>query len=174
MNARAFRSVTSHTVGRPLSIAQQATVRWYVTTPGLNNKLRMGRSTITRDERLAVQHLDAAMRPLGRATTVFRAVPRELFAYLTVRDAFVDRGFVSTSQTPEALVDILGWAHLWGVWDVTTLMIHVPAGTRGLDVNVAVSEPPLPWQQEFILARGLSYVVLERTRTTIRLWVDHG
>lgn len=140
----------------------------------LNSSLREGVALMP-DLQTAALALDStiASSPEITRATLYRGIPRQYVTQFVEKSEYVDLGFVSTTKSSVYARQIV--EDSYGDAESILLKIHVPKGTRGLDVNQLMGppDPSLDDQQEVILARGSRFVVEkvdQATRTiTLRL-----
>lgn len=142
---------------------------------GVNQKLRQGKvdydnvfvtDTTEYDDTIAA--LDSAMKKsvAERDLTVYRHVNEgdwpEVFGHLEVGSTFHDNGFMSTTNSKEALSDFAGDGS-GDISNISHLEIKVPKGTKALDFNNSGADIEYESEQEILLDRGLRMTVLEKS-----------
>jgi len=100
-----------------------------------------------------VELLDEAIgENVVREAHLYRALPGSLVKDLSVGDTLSDPAFLSTSSSP-----VRRWDHM-EERDVLSLIIRVPEGTRGLDMNKVMAgagvDNPFDYQNEVLLGRN--------------------
>ena len=166
----------------PLTVDEQVTVGDYTELmhAPVNEWLRAGKPRnfddsyglmddfefTTKDLNKFIKHMDSAMQEstIDDAVTVFRNTlvddPRHPLNAGRIGDEFIDPGFVSTSKNIDNEVITTGGGQ--------TQTIHVPPGTRGIDVEIN-ELTSFPEQEEIILDRNLTFRILNRGDDTIEL-----
>lgn len=127
------------------AIARRGGALWEYRASGhvdLNAELRKHGEPVTRDFIKHVKQLDEAMKPLAKATTLYREDSR--LAGMAYGETVTDRGYMSTTKKSGAAV--------WGDSE-SVVRIDVPAGTKTIRLGDFYAKDP---EQEVILARGTS------------------
>lgn len=107
----------------------------------------------------------AAQPAIPDNIALYRIVDSEVGDALESQDAFVDRGFISTTKSMKGIEDI---AADIGVQpgEMTVVRIKTAGGVKGLDVNAHLPSDRnyFRHQREVVLERGLNFVVHGTTK----------
>ena len=124
-----------------------------------NLKLRNG-ETLTETESELVSGLALAIDEAARlrAMVVYRGIPRDFAPEFSLGTFVQDRGFISTSKSPELARAYVEDAYSAG--EAIMLRIHVPAGAKGIDVKALLGPDHLRVrEEEVILQLGSTFEV---------------
>lgn len=152
----------------------------YVTGPRVNEALNGGRE-LDDDDRRHLEALDkiiAAQPKISAGTELLRSVSKEDFDRILNDPSHVQGGFMSTSQSLDAVHEGIYQNDLENE-GMGLLKVEVGEGVHGLDVNKTMPDDynSFPSQEEVILDRGLTVTVLGKEKDTITkdpsgLWDD--
>lgn len=154
-----------------LTVHQTDALQNYQGGSEVNHALRSG-EPLKGGYQKDVEHLDASMSPLTKDATLYRVVPSDVTANLSIGDVFEDRGFVSTTKTSAALNKIKDEVDLHDD-ETSTVTIKAPKGTKAIDVNAHLkgSRNNFEYQKEMVLDRGLKYRVNNKDNRG-NVWVE--